>query len=115
MADARSVIKSCAMPTLLAWPIGAEPHTRPPWATTFPRDEDRQGSARGAESVFAWFPGAGTLDQARGERPSVSGLAIRDRPSWSFVPACRSPRNCKPSFTVGWWMTSTGSVRSLTR
>ena len=62
MADARSVIKSCAMPTLLAWPIGAEPHTRPPWATTFPRDEDRQGSARGAESVFAWFPGAGTLD-----------------------------------------------------
>jgi hypothetical protein len=23
----------------LAWPVGAQPHTRPPWATTFPRDE----------------------------------------------------------------------------
>lgn len=23
----------------LAWPVGAEPHTRPPWATTFPSDE----------------------------------------------------------------------------
>jgi hypothetical protein len=26
----------------LTWPIGAEPQTRPPWATTFPRNnEDR--------------------------------------------------------------------------
>jgi hypothetical protein len=24
----------------LAWPVGAEPQTRPPWATTFPRDEE---------------------------------------------------------------------------
>jgi hypothetical protein len=24
---------------LLVWPIGAEPQTRPPWPTTFPRDE----------------------------------------------------------------------------
>jgi hypothetical protein len=23
----------------LAWPVGAEPHARPPWATTFPQDE----------------------------------------------------------------------------
>ena len=23
----------------LAWPVGAQPHHRPPWATTFPRDE----------------------------------------------------------------------------
>jgi len=23
----------------LAWPVGAQPHDRPPWATTFPRDE----------------------------------------------------------------------------
>jgi hypothetical protein len=23
----------------LAWPIGAQLHDRPPWATTFPRDE----------------------------------------------------------------------------
>jgi hypothetical protein len=27
----------------LAWPVGAEPQTRPPWATTFPRDEDPRG------------------------------------------------------------------------
>jgi hypothetical protein len=25
----------------LTWPIGAEPQTRRPWATTFPRDETR--------------------------------------------------------------------------
>jgi hypothetical protein len=25
---------------LLVWPVGAEPQTRPPWATTFPRDEN---------------------------------------------------------------------------
>ena len=25
----------------LAWPVGDEPHARPPRATTFPRDEDR--------------------------------------------------------------------------
>jgi hypothetical protein len=24
----------------LVWPVGAEPHDRPPWATTFPRDEE---------------------------------------------------------------------------
>lgn len=24
----------------LAWPVGAVPQTRPPWAFTFPRDED---------------------------------------------------------------------------
>jgi hypothetical protein len=23
----------------LAWPIGAQPHDRPPWAGSFPRDE----------------------------------------------------------------------------
>ena len=23
----------------LAWPVGAEPHLRPPWATSFPRRE----------------------------------------------------------------------------
>ena len=25
----------------LTWPVGAQPQTRPPWATAFPRDEDR--------------------------------------------------------------------------
>jgi hypothetical protein len=24
----------------LAWPVGAQPHTRPPWSTAFPRDEE---------------------------------------------------------------------------
>jgi hypothetical protein len=23
----------------LVWPVGAQPHERPPWATSFPRDE----------------------------------------------------------------------------
>jgi hypothetical protein len=31
----------------LAWPIGAEPRTRPPWATTFPLDEDQADFDRG--------------------------------------------------------------------
>lgn len=29
-----------AVGSRLTWPVGAEPHLRPPWAVSFPRDED---------------------------------------------------------------------------
>ena len=53
-----------------------------PWATTFPRDEDRQGSARRAESVFAGS-GCRGLRPGGGNGRSGNGPAIRDRPGWS--------------------------------
>ena len=71
---------------LLTWPIGAQPHERPPWATSFPRDETAVSISKPGRRRRGSLTGDGCW---LGARAALTFPGFQSRPHMAGYPGGR--------------------------